>query len=728
LTATLALTRAYLKLALRERGVLFFNYVFPLIFFFGFGQFMGAQPGGAMSRVISMVLVIGVLGNGLFGAGLRAVMEREANILRRFRVTPIGPLAMLVAMIVSGWILYLPAVALVVGLARAIYGMPLPERWFTLLVVVTVGSWAFRAIGLIVAAVANSMAESNILIQILYMPMMFISGATFPLSVLPLTAQIVAQFLPASYLNSAIQRVMLRSEGLDAVAGSLAAMLLSTVVATFIAMKLFRWEKEEKLARASKLWVLAAFLPFIVLGVREAYSRQEIRQAKALDREIRRNLPRLIRGAHIFTGDGGVIASGGVLIRSGRIAEVYEGTPPEAKTLRADAIEAAGKTILPGLIDVHAHLGAPGGLFENPEDYQKWGGIRRALAAQLYAGVTAVKSAGDFTDEALAVRREIGSGERLGAEFFLVGPLFTAPKGHPTRMFAEAPAMFREMAGRQFTRTPATADEAKSQVEELKRLGVDGIKAVMEAGAGRMLFERLDPALLRAIGEAARSARLPLVVHTGDARDIAGALDAGAAGIEHGSFRERIPPALFERMAKDGVFYDPTLTVVEAFAEMGQGRRDLLARSLVEQVAPPGLLESTRKMLDRAAERYRGYPVALEIAMENLREAWKAGVPLATGSDAGNPMAVHGAALHRELQLWVKAGLPPAAVLQAATHGAARLLGASDRIGLIRKGYEATLIVVDGDPLRDISTTERISTVFLKGERVDRAGLFEQDK
>ncbi len=725
--ATLALTRVYLRLALRERGVLFFNYVFPLIFFFGFGQFMGAQPGGAMTRVISMVLVIGVLGNGLFGAGLRAVMEREANILRRFKVTPIGPLPMLLAMIISGWLLYLPAVALVIGLARAVYGMPIPERWFTLLVVVTVGSWAFRAIGLIVAAVANSMAESNILIQILYMPMMFISGATFPLSILPVGAQIVSQFLPASYLNAGIQKVMLRSEGLDAVAGALGALLISTVVATFIAMKLFRWEKDEKLPRASKLWVLAAFLPFILLGVREAYSRGEIKQAKALDREIRRSVPRLIRGAHIFVGDGRVIENGAVLIRNGSIAEVYEGAAPDPKTLRADAIEAAGKTVIPGLIDVHVHLGSPGGLFENPEDYQKWGGIRRALAAQLYAGVTAVKSAGDFTDEAVAVRREIVSGERLGAEFFLVGPLFTAEKGHPTQMFREAPEMFRQMAAAQFTRTPATAAEAKSQVEALQRLGVDGVKAVMEAGGGKMLFQRMDVAVLRAIGEAARAVKLPMVVHTGDARDIADALDAGAAGIEHGSFRERIPADVFARMAKAGVYYDPTLSVGEAFFEMAQGRNDLLARSLVEQVAPAGLLASTRKMMGAASRRFGGYPVAFDTAMENLREAWKAGVPLAAGSDAGNPMVVHGAALHRELQLWVKAGLPPAVVLQAATYNAARLVGASHRIGLVKKGYEATLVILDGDPLRDISTTERISTVFLKGERVDRAGLFEQE-
>jgi imidazolonepropionase-like amidohydrolase len=81
--------------------------------------------------------------------------------------------------------------------------------------------------------------------------------------------------------------------------------------------------------------------------------------------------------------------------------------------------------------------------------------------------------------------------------------------------------------------------------------------------------------------------------------------------------------------------------------------------------------------------------------------------------------------VHRELQLWVEAGIAPADALQAATYNAARLLGASNRIGLIRVGYDASLLLVDGNPLQDISATERISMVMFKGERINRADLFE---
>jgi imidazolonepropionase-like amidohydrolase len=101
-------------------------------------------------------------------------------------------------------------------------------------------------------------------------------------------------------------------------------------------------------------------------------------------------------------------------------------------------------------------------------------------------------------------------------------------------------------------------------------------------------------------------------------------------------------------------------------------------------------------------------------------------VLLVVGTDSGYPMAVHGASVHRELQLWVEGGVPPSVALEGATHNAARLLGADQRIGLIRKGYDASLLLVDGNPAQDISATERISTVFFKGERANRADIFDQ--
>jgi len=105
---------------------------------------------------------------------------------------------------------------------------------------------------------------------------------------------------------------------------------------------------------------------------------------------------------------------------------------------------------------------------------------------------------------------------------------------------------------------------------------------------------------------------------------------------------------------------------------------------------------------------------------------FRAGVPLVVGTDAGNPLVFPGPSMHHELRLWVQAGIPPAVALQAATANAAKLLGAADKIGAIRPGLDADLLLVDGNPLEDIAATERISLVVFKGERLRRAELFRQ--
>ncbi|HEY4491356.1 MAG TPA: amidohydrolase family protein, partial [Acidobacteriota bacterium] len=89
------------------------------------------------------------------------------------------------------------------------------------------------------------------------------------------------------------------------------------------------------------------------------------------------------------------------------------------------------------------------------------------------------------------------------------------------------------------------------------------------------------------------------------------------------------------------------------------------------------------------------------------------------------PLVFHGPTIQRELKLWVSAGVPSKAALQAATYSAAKLLRAANRMGLVQQGYEANLLLVDGDPVQDISALERISLVIYKGERINRSALFE---
>jgi len=595
--------RMNLRLTLRNRVALFFSFVFPLIFFLAFSQGGG---GGNGQQIISLVLGLGGLGSGLFGVGMRAVQDREQNILRRFKVAPIGPGAIIVSGMVTSLALQLPNMAFIVALAHGIFGAPWPPQPVSLLIFVSLGLLAFASIGGIIAALVNSMQEGILLTQLFYFPMLFLSGATIPISVMPVWLQTVAQFIPMTYFTTGLQPILRGKETLYDNLTSAGALALTAAVGTLLAAKLFRWEKEEKLRPAAKFWLLAVLGPFFVLGAWQMHAKTNIAKAKVLGRDVQRSRTFLIHDARLFLGDGTVIDQGSVLTKDGKIVEIYTGSAPDAKSLRADSIEAAGKTLMPGLIDVNVRLSLPGIPISDPEYFQNLDqNVDRELAAYLFSGVTAVKSVGDPQEMVLKHRATIASGERLGAELF--------------------------------------ADESLST-------------KVVDSNP-------------------------------------------------------------------------PMLASVEAMQAYMDGKTDLLDRSLVQQVVPRKWFAQVKDSLTSAQsqrEALRARSVRSDVVRQNLAAAYRAGVMLVAGSGGGNPMVVHGPGIHRELQLWVQAGIPPIVALQGATSNAARLLRSDQRIGLIRKGYEASLLLVDGNPLQDISATERISIVFFKGERVNRADIFEQ--
>jgi len=729
--AFLALLAIDLKLARRNKSVLFFNYFFPLIFFFFFGWIFHADQGANSLVIVTMVLVLGIIGSGLFGAGMRAVQEREENILRRYKVTPITPVPLLIASMLTGVILYLPTVVMIVVLARFLYGMPWPPNLFSLLIFIGIGAAAFRTIGLIIAAVVNSTQESNILIQPIYMIMLFFSGATIPLTFFPNWLQLVTQFVPATYVVIGLSGILQRQETLAENWLSILVLLVTACVGIFIATKLFRWEKEEKLRASAKLWVLVVLLPFFFLGGYQAWSRQDLTKAKILEQERARGRNWLIENARIIVGNGKVIESGAVLIRNGKIDTVYEGHSPEAKSLSAEAIDAAGKTVLPGLIDVHIHLGGTGGFYDDWSKFNPAKASEHELESYLYCGVTAVRSTGDTVDSMLKLRQLFGSGEKLGTELFLCGPLFTAEGGHGTEYAKFLPEAQRADFIAQFVRTPKTPEEARQQVDALAAKHIDAIKGVLEAGVPGYSFNRMDVNVLRAVVEEAHAKNLPVAIHTGNSKDVGDAVSLGVNSVEHGSFLDEIPDATLGEMKAKGIALDPTLSVAEGFTQFAHGDTSLLQRTLVEQVTPKELIEGTARSakdgkFDDLRQRIARYPISLELGSKNLVKAWHTGVMLVAGSDAGNFLVMHGPTIQHELELWVAAGIPIDVALQAATLNAAKLLRADNRIGTIEKGKEASLLVVDGNPLQDIRALSSISTVFFKGERVARSELFEQ--
>lgn len=726
----LALLVSQLRVSMRERSVLFFNYLFPLVFFFMFGELMNARTSlGSAQFIVSTVLAIGIMGNGFFGIGMRAVQERELGILRRLRLAPISPAPVLFASLIAGVLVYLPGAILTVFLANRFYHMPVPANFLSLMAFVVIGNLAFRSIGLIIASVADSMAEAQILIQILYMPMLFFSGTTFPINNLPKWIQNLSTFMPATYLKSGMQGIIQNGESLLANGRSVAALAATLVVGFVVSFHLFRWGKEDRLSPRAKVWVAGVLAPFLVLGLWESYAgTNDVRQAIAYRQQARSNNWR-IHDVRVFTGDGPIFDRADVYVKNGRIVEVVE----EGQAVPADAasysvIEGAGKTLLPGLIDVHAHFGASGIAISEgfDEEMARW--PEHAARSYLFCGVTAAKSVGDAADELLELKHRLATGEIQGAELFMTGPLFTAPGGHGTEYFRNLPETMRKTLESQMAAAYSVPAEAAARVDALAAQGVDGIKVVLESGGSGVLFERLDLSVFDAVSAAARRHSLPVVVHTGTPQDIKDALDRAAAGIEHGSMRDVMPSGLAAEMASRGVHYDPTLVVLDSFYRIAQRDASIVEDPLVRQTISAKLLGKMRTWIrDHEANAAMAQIPELKntAAVKNLLAAYQAGVPLVIGTDAGNYGTFHGAAVHREMELWQQAGIPPADILKAATAGAAQLLGAGDRMGKIVKGYEANMIIVDGNPLEDVRGTRRISDVFFKGERVRRSGLFD---
>lgn len=281
----LSLIAIDLKLAARQRAVIFFNYLFPLIFFFIFAMvFRARQDPRAMTQVLTMSISLGVLGNGLFGAGIRALQEREMNILRRYKVTPITPTPLLVASMITGWFIFMPYILLVLSLAHLIYHMPWPEQFGSLLVFISIGLIAFRSIGLVIASVANTMQEGTILVQLCYFPMLFLSGATVPAEFFPRLLQQVSNFIPATYLVFGMRGIMLHQTSLLHDRTSVAAMLVTAVVGLAVGTQLFRWEKEEKIRKSAKVWLAAVLVPFLIVGAYQIYTGQNVIKPGIFDR------------------------------------------------------------------------------------------------------------------------------------------------------------------------------------------------------------------------------------------------------------------------------------------------------------------------------------------------------------------------------------------------------------------------------------------------------------
>jgi imidazolonepropionase-like amidohydrolase len=417
-----------------------------------------------------------------------------------------------------------------------------------------------------------------------------------------------------------------------------------------------------------------------------------------------------LEGATLIDGAGGEPKQDAVIIiRNGHIeavARVNEISIPKS----AERINVVGKTIIPGLIDAHAHVEA-------------WAGGR-----YLAWGVTTVRDLHGQTDSVVALKNAMNLGSILGPRMFVAGAMIDGTP--PT--YANATGVY-------------TADQARRAVDLHAVAGVDYLK----------VYTKITPALLRPLLDEAAKLRLPVAAHLGKT-DALTAARAGVVSIEHmaGVVQAATGNPMYASahdnfltgwtteekgwagldsstvartayaLAQTKVAIVPTLIVHDILSRLDNPI--LLTRPGMEDVPDDAAsVRSVPSLLRRTgwnAGDFEAFRRSRRRQDQFVREFKRAGGAIAAGSDAANQLLIPGYSLHEEMSLLVGAGLTPLEAILAATRRGAQLLEA-DSLGLLTPGKVADLVVLNGNPMRNISATRNIALVIFRGRVIQPDSL-----
>ena len=408
-----------------------------------------------------------------------------------------------------------------------------------------------------------------------------------------------------------------------------------------------------------------------------------------------------IQGATLIDGAGNPPRSNSLIVISdGRIVSIGAATPEALRALPPGTriVKAAGRWIVPGLIDAHVHA-------ESDEDLKK----------MLRWGVTSVR----LMAEDVAVAERIASDSRGRPdipEVFPAAPIFTTrggwwDEGNPPDSH--------------LNRFPATPEEARAAVRRARELGSAEIKLMLDdmswCRAPKPPLARVRADVAAALLGEARLSGMRSSVHAPKLADAKEAVADGATALAHGVL-DVFDAGTIAVMKSRPVFYIPTMDIFEFLAD---------TRSLVDSVfsdprAVAGLPAETVRTYRSAAysDGYKArYPnfenirAHLPALRENLRRLHAAGVPIALGTDM---WAFPGLSVSIEMDLYVKSDIPPLEALRAATQTAARSLGLDKDRGTLEPGKRADLLILDADPVKDVKNVRAIFAIYKAGQHVGK--------
>jgi imidazolonepropionase-like amidohydrolase len=390
----------------------------------------------------------------------------------------------------------------------------------------------------------------------------------------------------------------------------------------------------------------------------------------------------IFRNSRIITGTGEVIEKGAVVADGSTIQSIGADRRISASK-KGQVYDLAGKTILPGFIDCHVHLCMDASL-DPVAALLKESVAQTALKAAsharstLSAGVTTIRDMGgrDYVD--LAVRNAIQSNLIEGPRMVCSGRLICMTGGHGWQVGREADGVD---GVRQ-----AVREQVKAGVNVIKMMATGGILARgSDSSITQLTLEELAAGV-----EEARKAGKKTASHAQGNEGIKNSLRAGIDSIEHGIFLDE---EALQMMSETKAYLVPTLCAPYNILKAG-----------VKKGIRPWVIEKAK--------------VTMKNHLDSIRKAYKARIPIALGTDAGNPFNFHGENLG-EMELLLKVGMSPMEAIVSATKIGSEVLGLQDKIGTLEKGKLADLVVVDGNPLEDIRILrqkEKIMDVMKEGK------------
>jgi imidazolonepropionase-like amidohydrolase len=409
----------------------------------------------------------------------------------------------------------------------------------------------------------------------------------------------------------------------------------------------------------------------------------------------------------LIDGNGGEpVSDAAIIITNGRIQ--YAGAAAGLKAPRdAQTVDLAGKYVMPGIINLHGHLGNVVDLTQDPSYYTREN-VEKNLKLYASYGVTSMVSMGSDKELIFDIRQQQRAGRPTMCRVFTAGRGFTGYGGYPTTVPGNKGVPFEV----------GNDAEVEKDIAWLAAKKVDLVKIWVDDHLGRE--KKIPLELCKAIIEDARKRHLRVAAHVFYLADAKALVDYGLAELAHSVRDQPVDDALIDSMKKHGTIQTATLAreaSLFAFAKPSP----MLQDEFFTRALSPAVLKTLRSPEYQAKQRadhdFDKYPGFLEMAQKNLKKLSDAGVKIGFGTDTGPPGRFQGYGEHWEMELMVQAGLTPRQVITAASKTSAEFLGARD-LGTIERGHWADLLVVAANPLDDIRNTRKIEAVYIAGNKI----------